>query len=183
MNPSTPFRTILVLLFLLSRGLAAAQSLGEVARKEEERRKALESQRIEGKVILEEDVRNSKGGNLTLSSPEYSRRTSDAQSSNDSGKRGSADSYTASLKKLDREIRQAEQRIKQLSSRLYNERWSIKKMGKQASSSLDDTLREKLEREIEELQAKIKLWREERRATYAAGRKAGFLPGELDGRD
>jgi len=183
MNRSVLYRTILALLLFLTRGLALAQSLGEVARKEEERRKALESQGIEGKVILEEDVRNSKGGNLTLSSPEYSRRTSEVPSSSQSGKKGSADFYAASLKKLDREIRQAEQRIKQLRSRLYNERWSIKKMGKQASSSLDDTLREKLEREMEELQSKIKMWHKERRATYDAGRKAGFLPGELDGRD
>jgi hypothetical protein len=39
-----------------------------------------------------------------------------------------------------------------------------------------------LQREIDELESKLKRIRRERQEIYEEGRKAGFLPGELDGR-
>ena len=43
-------------------------------------------------------------------------------------------------------------------------------------------LQRRLREQIEELEIKLKYMREERRENYEMGRKAGYLPGDLEGK-
>jgi hypothetical protein len=65
---------------------------------------------------------------------------------------------------------------------MESERWQLPKVGKISRGSNNTSARERLRVQIQELEAKLKHWRRERFETYESGRKAGFLPGELDGK-
>ena len=168
------------LIFCCGMGAAFPQSLAEAARKEAERRRQLESQGVEEKVFSDEDVRNTGEGSLTLSSPAYRPQAGRPEPLLAKGGR-SPQSYTNSLKKLDREIRQSEERLTLLRSRLQAERWAIV-TGKSARKTSGNSTQERVTAEIQVLETKLKRLRDERQATYDAGRKAGFHPGELEGR-
>jgi hypothetical protein len=65
---------------------------------------------------------------------------------------------------------------------MESERWQLPKVGRITRGSNGTSTRERLRFQILELEAKLKHWRRERYETYESGRKAGYLPGELDGK-
>jgi hypothetical protein len=156
------------------------QSLADVAREESERRKLLEKQGIEGKVVEGSASALAPNGNLTVSTTpsETPKKTRAASPKNPASVR----SFRTALQKLDRSIRQEEARLESRSARLQAERWAIPKVGRVSSRSWTTDTQNRLQVEIEELQAKLKQLRQERAEIYEEGRKAGFLPGELDGK-
>ncbi len=170
---------VLGLIVWLGADAAFSQSLAEAAQKEGERRKELDLQGVEEKVISNDDVQNAQGGSLTLSSPVYRSRSPEPVPAKG---RKSPQAFSNAIKKLDREIRQGEDRLTELRSRLQAERWEIVKSGKSSGRTSGNSKQERTTAEIQVLEAKLKRLREERQATYDAGRKAGFQPGELEGR-
>ena len=87
-------------------------------------------------------------------------------------------SFQTRLHKLDREISRSDGRLELLRSRLSAERRASEGTRREASASSLERLRQ----QIGELELKLGQLREERADTYRAGRKAGFLPGELEDR-
>jgi predicted RNase H-like nuclease (RuvC/YqgF family) len=156
------------------------QSLADVAQKEAERRKQVDAQGVEVKVIEGNGV--SPNGNLTVStSPKFTPQIEEAPSNSQKG-RASIQHYRSALQKLDKAIQQDETRLETLRSRLQSEKWALPKIGRLSRNSPSVDKQTKLQEQIEELQAKIKQAREERNKIYRSGKKDGFLPGELDGK-
>ena len=167
----------LALLFIFD-----VQSLVDVAREEAERRRLLQEQGIEAKVIEVNAVNPEPDGNMSI--PERRpdvREKSSAQSNSPKGQ-SSALRYRSTLQKLDREIQQAEERLKSKQARLQSERWALPKTGRISGRSRTKDSSSRLKAEIEELQIKLKLLQNQRFEAYESGKKAGFLPGELDGK-
>jgi hypothetical protein len=167
-----------ILLFALDM-----QSLVDFAREEAERRKQLEQQGIDGKVIegnglhLTPDI-----GNITTStSPPIANERASAKADSVNSQTSIRPFQTA-LKKLDREIQQNEARLASRQARLQDEKWESLKTGRSSSRGQKKDAKSQLQTEIEELQIKLKQLRNERFEVYESGRKAGFLPGELDGK-
>lgn len=158
----------------------AAQSLAEVARREAERRRELDRQGVEAKVIDGNTQQLAPNGNLSTSSPTPGRRTP----ADPAGSVGKARprSYQTRIQRLDREIRIAEDRIAALRERLRKERWALPKVGRLSKSSGAATSQERLQGQIRDLEAKMKQMRRERREVWDEGMRAGFQPGELDGK-
>ena len=96
--------------------------------------------------------------------------------------RKSVVSYRTALQKLDQQIRQSEERIAALQTRLQAEKWSLHKIRRTSSRSRTKNPVSQLQAQIQDLQTKIKRLHEERFEVYEAGKKAGFLPGELEGK-
>jgi hypothetical protein len=159
----------------------AMQSLVDAARQEAERRKQIDQQGIEVKVIERNGPLPSKGNLTTSTSPRLVPLQNETPS--DSRKnRTSLKSYRSALQKLDRAIRQDETRLESLRARLQSEKWAIPKVGRISRNSPAADNQAKLQIQIEELQAKLELARQERAEIYQAGKRDGYLPGELDGK-
>jgi predicted RNase H-like nuclease (RuvC/YqgF family) len=158
-----------------------SQSLAELARKEAERRKLLEREGVEGKIIRDIEARQPSNGNISTSSLPANSKKSQAQSTS-TGSRASLKSYRATIEKLDREIRQSKDKLVTLRTRLETERWAPPKSGKVSASFNSDSTVERLRTQIQELEAKLKQLQRDRLQSYDAGLKAGYLPGELDGK-
>jgi chromosome segregation ATPase len=158
------------------------QSLVDVAQKEAERRRLLEEQGIEGKVIVGNGTHLAPNGNITTSTGPPLAPVKKNEKSDSPKNRASVRSYQTSLKKLDREIRQTEERLASRRERLQAEKWAPLKIGRSASRSRTKNSQNQLQKEIDELQIKLRRLREERFEVYEAGKKAGFLPGELEGK-
>jgi len=171
----------LILLWIPVVNIAGAQSLAEAARIEAERRKNLEQRGVEGKVILWKAAGGQSKVPAADPSPAPNRRAAKRQPA--TGKsRASAASFRSSLQKLDREIGRGEDQLKLLQKRIAAERWAPPKTGRITSSSQSGATLERLTWQLRELEVKLRRLRRERLETYDAGRKAGFLPGELDGK-
>jgi predicted RNase H-like nuclease (RuvC/YqgF family) len=170
---------------LLSCGLAVllslgTQSLADLARQEAERRKMLEEQGIEAKVITGDPESLAPDGSLTTSTPVVTARTEKSRGSKSSG--SSVRSYRSTIQKLDRSITKAEQRLRELRSKLEAARWALPKVGRLSSRSGNSDSQSRMQAEAEKLESQLKQMRQERAEAYDQGRKAGFLPGELDGK-
>ena len=166
---------VLLLLFHL-------QSLVDIARDEAERRRHLEEQGIEAKIIDGNAAGPSRQGNITTSTesgPESIETPARPKSTN---KRESIRVYRAALQKLDRAIQQYEARLASKRVRLQTEKWPTLKASKASRRIATKDPQIQLRTEIEELEVKLKQLREERLAVYEEGKKAGFLPGELEGK-
>jgi hypothetical protein len=166
------------LLLLVQIG-SAAQSLSDASRKEQQRRSSLET--VEEKKIEGQDGTSlAPDGNLSRFSPvpraNNERRAVAAEKSD----RRTLASVRASVQKLDREIRQTEDRLRVLRSRAEVQRKAAQRASSRSPS--DDNPRQDSRWQIEELELKLARLREERASVYDSGRKAGFLPGELDGK-
>jgi hypothetical protein len=160
--------------------LILLQSLGEAARKEAERRKALEEQGISGKVIEAHDpARMASQGNISLSSPPPASARPRA-ADRPTGK--SNERVRNAILKLDREIRQAEDRLASLRRQAQAERWAPPRAGKVVRRGGAVQNEERIREEISELELKLKRLREQRLETYDGARKSGMLPGEIDGK-
>jgi hypothetical protein len=167
--------------FCLSQiSLAGQQSLAEAARREAERRKELERQGVEGKVVLSEAARVAPGCNRGGSAPALVTR--EGSSRVRSSKGPSLQALRTTLQNLDREIKYGEERLALLRVRIESEKWQLPKVGKISRRSNNTSAQERLRLQMQELEAKLRLWRRERLEAYERGRKAGFLPGELDGK-
>jgi hypothetical protein len=173
---------LLSLLPGLGFGNDGSQSLAELARKEAERRRALKEQGIWGKVIESGDL--SLGGNSgwittsdATSSP--SALTSGSQAGKNAARAGS---YRTRLQSLDRQIRQNEEQLRLLKARMAAERWAPPKVGRITRNQRTGSSFEDLRWKALQLEAKLKQLRTERLEVYEQGRKAGFLPGELEGK-
>jgi len=156
------------------------QSLADVAREEAERRRLLDQQGIEGKVI---DVGEVKEGNGAVSTgPESPVPRSGSGKPVDREERKSLRSFRTALQKLDRAIRECEDRLESRRVRLRSERWEIPKSGRGSRRASSQNSQGRLREEIEDLELKLKRLQQERSEVYAEGKKAGFLPGELSGK-
>ena len=178
----TVIKRILIILFAVVAfdgfDAIAAQSLAEAAQREAERRKLLEEQGVEEKVIQQDTVLSASEGNVTTSKmPAVSEAPPAAFH-----RKGSVQVFRKKLQKYDRDIQQAENRIESLRRRAHSERWALPKTGRITKPSSSSDMQENLKTQIEELENKLKLLREERAETYEEGKKAGFLPGELEGK-
>ena len=67
-------------------------------------------------------------------------------------------------------------------ARLQTEKRANFKSGKASKGAGAENLQNRLQAEIKELQIKLKQLRDERFEVYEAGKRAGFLPGELEGK-
>jgi hypothetical protein len=175
------FPALLLTIFLLCMtvALGVAQSLSEAAQKEAERRKNLAQNGIEAKVIEEDDISDAAmQANVSTFSPVFSSKPA----SREPASKAKVQPYRNALQKYDREIRQSEEKLKSLRAKLNAERWALPKVGKISRNSDSSASEEKLKAQIQDLELKLAQLRRERLETYDAGRKAGFLPGELDGK-
>ncbi len=171
---------VLALRFLLPDAFDATppQTLAELARKESDRRKALESRGVEGKVIDGHDASAwAPRGNISTSPA--STKTKIRISSLRVPRRPSPAKFRSALRKLDREIRTARDRLVVLKERAESKRKAALLRGTRARDSGKE---DRLQWQIRELELKLDRLVEDRRDTYQQGRKAGFHPGELDGK-
>ncbi len=183
-RPTASFFAVLLSVLTLPKGDSAhgGQSLADVARKENERRTRLEEQGIEGKIIEGNGENLAPNGNLTvftLGSP-APKNTPVASDSRKDGP--SIRALRSKLRKLDREIKQGKERIELLRTRLHAARWALPKVGKVKGSNQNLELQKRIKEQMEELDMKLEYLREERREIYEEGKKAGYLPGELEGK-
>jgi hypothetical protein len=158
------------------------QSLADVAREEAERRRLLDQQGVEAKVIVDVVPQNSSGS-LTLStgpSSTIARKTS--KESTSSREKTSLNGIRASLQKLDRSIKQTQERLEVGRARLHAERWAIPKTGRVSARGDTEKAQSRLRQEMEALQKKLDQLQQDRSEIYDRGKKAGFLPGELTGK-
>jgi hypothetical protein len=161
---------------------SASQSLTEVARKEAERRQRLAQQGIQEKRIDGSDpALLARGGAISTSAPD-ARSVSGTSAAPKTEVRESLRFYQTRLQKLDRDIGQAEQKLKLLRLKAAAERWAPIKTAKGSRGSGSSSAQDQTVWEIKELEIKLESLRRERADTFQAGRKAGYLPGELEGR-
>lgn len=158
------------------------QSLVDVAREEAERRKRLEEQGIVAKVIDGNATGSGRKANITIST-EGDYKPKEAAARPDSAKsKESVRGYRQALQKLDRAIQQTESRLSSNRARSQAAKWQNPQNAKSSNRGQPKDLQAQLQAEAVELELKLKQLREERFEVYEAGKKAGFMPGELDGK-
>jgi hypothetical protein len=158
------------------------QSLTDIAQEEAKRRQLLEQQGIEGKVVDGNALPSVAAENPAKAKAPSEKPKKDSSESSSSKKRASVQKYRAALQKLDRQIRQDEDRLALAQVRLKESRWTLPKSGRLLAGNRTADAEARLQKEIDEWQMKLKELRREREETYEEGRKAGFLPGELEGK-
>jgi hypothetical protein len=152
------------------------QSLADLAEKEAERRRQLENQGVQEKVIEGDGESLAQSGNLTISTHSGVKFQNAEAPAKDRKNLPSIRSYRAALQKLDRAIRDNEIRMDSLRARLQSEKKRI------ASNSLISGNQSRLQEQIDRLHIKVEQARKERADIFQSGRKDGYLPGELDGK-
>ncbi len=160
---------------------ATEQSLAEAARKEAERRRRLEEQNVEAKVIRGRGSLEVANGNVTTFGGVASQG-SPSTSTRETKGRTSLSAYRNRLRKLEGEIHDCEERQRLLHRQADAERWTLPRSGRRSGGTGSQTSREKLLLQAQDLQVKIERLRRERQETWDEARKAGYLPGELDGK-
>jgi hypothetical protein len=158
------------------------QSLVDVAREEAERRKLFEDQGIVAKVIDENAVGPVRRGNVTTSSEPDAKPKTEPSRSGSGKSQGSVQTYRNALQKLDRAIQQSEAHLVLMRTRLQDEKRASLKSGKSSNRAGTKDPQVRLQSEIDNLQLKLKQLRDERFEVYESGKKAGFMPGELEGK-
>ncbi len=172
------FRVALVFLSLLQADMAQPQSLAEAARKEAERRRTMERQGVEEKVISRDLRAERDNRSEPASVPAFSRVSNTGRAPKNPV---ALQAVRSALRKLDSNILQTEEKLTNYRARLESEKWQLPKVGKLTRGNNSSAM-EKLRLQIQELESKLKRLRRERYDTYEVGKKAGYLPGELDGR-
>jgi hypothetical protein len=158
------------------------QSLAEAARREAERRKGIEQKGVPSKRIDSSDVTPApSGGTVSLSSPVSGSATNSAGTVR-MEPRPALRTFQSQLQKLDREIAQADEKLKLLRARVEAERWAPVRTTKGSIGSVIPSSLEQLRRQVGDLERKLATLRKERADVFLAGRKAGYLPGELENR-
>src|SRR5437867_2624186 len=170
----------MLVIALLHAG-ASGQSLGEAARKEAERRKSIEQQGVSARVIQDADLtRIGAKGNLGIFSPVPGDKPRPPASLK--AERGSPAPFRNKIQKLEREIRQTEEKLAEMRARVARERWAPPRVGRLSRNGRSRVSEERLRSQIQRLETRLNYLRQDRSETYSAGRRAGFLPGELDGK-
>jgi len=154
---------------------AVGQSLADAARKESERRKALEAAGVEAKSFVNSSMPSSDGSVTTGTVVRSSVVGSPVQPKS---KGRTATAFLAALVKIDSDIRKYEEQLAFTRRRYDLERNRPVRLTHTQSA---DISRERSLLKVQELEAKLKRLRQERRETYDSGRRAGFQPGELNG--
>jgi hypothetical protein len=154
----------------------------DVAREEGERRKRLEEQGIEGRVLDENAAGLARPGNITTSTERAAPVHMPSVRSDPLKGQGSVRSYRSALQKLDRSIQQNEAQLTAKRARMHAEKRANFKSGKASKGAGANDPQRRLQAEIEALEIKLKQLRDERFESYEAGKRAGFLPGELEGK-
>jgi len=160
--------------FLMVYAFLNMQSLADIARKEADRRQGLEQQGIEGKIFERYNapsVPQPLEGQKKVSTKSTTLKS-----------RVSVKQFRTQLQKLDRQIRQDEDRLALKQARLVAGRWALPKTGRLSTQNRTADEEARLQKEIDELKVKLKELHLEREEVYEEGRKAGFLPGELEGK-
>jgi len=161
----------------------APQSLVDFARQEAERRRQLEQQGVQGKIIEGNGQHlTPDSGTLTTSTEPGADVAVPSRRQETPKDQASLRRFKTSLQKLDREILRLEARLASVKSRIQNEKWEKIKTGRSSNRSRTNDFGSKLQAEMEKLHTKLKELRDERFDVFEAGRKMGFLPGELDGK-
>jgi hypothetical protein len=158
------------------------QSLADVARREAERRLLLEQQGVEAKVIerdsgqrvTDEMIKHEKAPSSA------SARASVLLKTNKNG--GSTRNYRSVVQRLDKAILKEERRLEVKRERLQSARSAPPRISGRAAGNQTSNSLARIQSEIEDIEDKLKQLRQERRDEYEEGLKAGFLPGELDGK-
>lgn len=158
------------------------QSLADVAREEAERRWLLDQQGVEAKVIEIDSRQRAEDRNQPQREVHSSASAQASAASNENKNRGAASHYRSALQKLDRAILQAERRLEANRERLQVARRAPLRISSRIDGNQTSNNLSRLQSEIEDMEAKLKQLREERREKYDEGLRAGFLPGELDGK-
>ncbi len=178
----TLFVILLMILQAISTAAGERQSLADAARKEAERRLKVDQQGVPVRRIESADLtRVASAGAISVSSPELHASLSNAREPR-AEPRASLRSFQARLQKLDRDIAQAEERLKLLRARADAERWAPTKSAKGSRGSGSSPVQDQLRWQILETEGKLADLRRDRSDTFQAGRKAGYLPGELENR-
>ncbi len=159
------------------------QSLIEVARKEAERRQRLEQQNIKGKKIESgaDPSRIARGASVSVSSQTLDSAPARSTTAKPP-QRPTLLSFQTRLRRLDQDIRQASEKLNKLKAQAEEERSAPARLIGGRGGLTGSKTRKQLEDQIQELTAKLKRMRQERDDTALAGRKAGYLPGELENR-
>ncbi len=159
---------------------AATQSLTEVARKEAERRQKIDQQNVPVKRIESVDLASaSSNGTVSVSHTE-SRSTSLKVPAPRPDARATLRSFQTRLQKLDNDIAQAEERLRLLRARAEAERWTVVRTPKGSRGGGLISGQDQFRWQILEAEGKLAGLRRDRSDVFQAGRKAGYLPGELE---
>ncbi len=156
------------------------QSLAEASRREGERRRQLAVQEVEARVIEARGSVKVSGGNVTT----FSRGATQVSpgAAKEARSRTSLSAYRTLLRKLEREIQDGEERQSLLRREAESVKWTLPKSGRRSGGVAGPTPHERLLRQAEDLEVKLKRLRRQRQETRDEARKAGYLPGELDGK-
>jgi hypothetical protein len=155
------------------------QSLFEAAQREAQRRKGLEQQSIEGKTIAGNGPSQAAPqGKISTSSPALSSRPAPGEPK----PKARLQTFRSALQKYDWAIRRSSERLRVLQSRLGAESWTLPRVEGRSGRINTRSSRDNIKMQIQDLELELAQLRRERLETYDAGRKEGFLPGELDGR-
>jgi hypothetical protein len=175
---------ILIALFPAPQGAVTvtSQSLVDMARREAERRRRIDEQGIPVKRIeFAGQAQGTFAGAISVFSLEKGVVSQNASTVR-AEPRVALRSFQTRLQKLDGDIQRAEERLKLLRARAEAERWAPIKTAKGSRGSGSSAAQDQLRWQILELEGKVAGLRRDRSDTFQAGRKAGYLPGELEGR-
>jgi predicted RNase H-like nuclease (RuvC/YqgF family) len=166
----------------LSELTIAAQSLVDAARREAERREGLEQLGIEETVIEGNGESYSGEGNVSVFTPSATTPPKRSEAPSSAKNQSSLSRYRKTIQKLDQNIVKEQERRKRLQDRLDDLRREGYRIGDLAKRRRNEESQNRTREQIEELEVNLKLMRKERNDVYDSGRKAGFLPGELEGK-
>jgi hypothetical protein len=169
----------LLLILLCSDAFGADQSLGEIAHREAERRKAVDLSGTASREISAEQINGSHAGNISTSRLPP-RAPTPPPKSPALEKALSLASFRSKLKKLDDEIRQCEDRLARAKEMAAAEKKIVPILSRKAAETSISANQKRIQ-EIRSLESRLAKLRQDRMECYGAGRRAGYLPGELDG--
>lgn len=167
--------------------LLSTQSLADLAREEAERRNAIDQQGIRTRIVTTVEATREPvdaEGEPALHPPPRSRTVPRDEAPTH---RRSLNAIKRLLRRLDQSIRKSERELALCRTRLQEGRWELPKVGKASKTGsrqgdAQQRAQERLRQRIEEIETELRRLREERRDAYEEGRRAGFHPGELDGK-
>ncbi len=159
---------------------AATQSLTEVARKEAERRQKIDQQNVQVKKIESADLTSTNSNGTVSVSKTESSSTNLKVPATKPDARATLRSFQIRLQKLDNDIVQAEERLRLLRARAEAERWTVARAPKGSRGAGLITGQDQFRWQILEAEGKLAGLRRDRSDVFQAGRKAGYLPGDLE---
>ena len=176
---SVPNPRSLLIAILLCAGAVPGQSLSEAARREAERRRLLEEKGVTAKVISEIPA-SAAAASVTTSAPAYSRTPSTAGSGKATAP--ALKSCRSTIERLDRQIREARDRLELLRGRLDAARKEDSELWRPSRTAASRGKAQQVREQVADAETRLSRLREDRLAAWDRCRRAGFLPGEIEGR-